>query len=287
MRAHGGLTDIPEAGTSDHICWIYGEDDAAFHRAVRRFLAGGLERGERLVCVGERVIDSLYTDGDGFGDADALIAGGALQTLTLTEAYDTARAMLFDDQRSLYDAATGAAIADGYAGLRVVADVSALAADPGSRATLLEWEHLADDVIARGAGFTAMCAYSGELVDETLADVASVHPLVHAPDRMPPFQVYFEEGHVALIGSVDTFSADRLARVLGSSPVGPHGAVLDLRRVEFLDVAASRAIAGWAQELSARAVRVEIRGASPLLRRMWQLLALDEIAPVAFAAVAA
>jgi len=30
-----------------------------------------------------------------------------------------------------------------------------------------------------------------------------------------------------------------------------------------------------------------VRGAPPLLRRMWQLLALDEIAPVTFAGVAA
>jgi anti-anti-sigma regulatory factor len=287
VRAHGGLSDIPEAGTSDHICWIYGEDDAAFHRAVRRFLAGGLERGERLLCVGERVIDSLSTDADGFGGADALVAGGALQTLTMSEAYDAARGFVPGDQRSFYDAAIGAAIADGYAGLRVVADVSVLAADPGSGAALLEWEHLADDIIASGAGFTAMCAYSGELSQETLADVASVHPLVHTPAGMPPFQVYFEDDHVALAGSVDTFSADRLARVLASSPVDAQDAVLDLRLVDFVDVAASRAIAGWAQDLSARAVRLEVRGASPLLRRMWQVLALDEIAPVAFAGSAA
>ena len=58
MRAHGVLTAIPEAGASDHLCWVY-EDDAAFDHAAREFLAGGLARGERLLCVGERVIDSL------------------------------------------------------------------------------------------------------------------------------------------------------------------------------------------------------------------------------------
>ena len=86
MRANGGPRYIPEAGTSDRICWIHGEDVAAFHRAVRRFLAVGLERGERLLCVGERVIDSLSTDADGFGGADALIAGGALRILMAAEA---------------------------------------------------------------------------------------------------------------------------------------------------------------------------------------------------------
>ena len=40
---------------TDHLCWVY-DDDAAFDAAVRAFLAGGVSRGERLLCVGERVI---------------------------------------------------------------------------------------------------------------------------------------------------------------------------------------------------------------------------------------
>jgi hypothetical protein len=287
VRAHGVLTEIPGAGTSDHICWVYDEDDAAFDRAVRTFLAGGLDRGERLLCVGERVIDSISTDADGLGDAEALIARGALRTLTTAQAYEAASTFVAGEQRAYYDAATREAIADGYTGLRVVAEVNALAADPATRAELVQWEHLADDFIAEGGGFTAMCAYSGELPGEALADVATVHPLVHAPAGIPPFQVFFDDNRVALTGSVDTFSADRLARVLASSPVGAQGAVLDLGRVQFVDVAASRVIARWAQDLNARSLPLEVRGASPLLRRMWQVLALGEIAPVRFVGAAA
>jgi hypothetical protein len=44
-------------------------------------------------------------------------------------------------------------------------------------------------------------------------------------------------------------------------------------------------IARWAQDLNARALPLEVRGASPLLRRMWQVLALGEVAPVRFAEV--
>jgi hypothetical protein len=44
VRAHGVLSDIPEAGTSDHVCWVY-DDDAAFDRAVQEFLAGGWSAG--------------------------------------------------------------------------------------------------------------------------------------------------------------------------------------------------------------------------------------------------
>jgi anti-anti-sigma regulatory factor len=287
VRAHGVLDEIPGAGTSDHICWVYDQDDAAFDRAVRKFLAGGLERGERLLCVGDRVIDSIRTEGDGFLCADTLVASGTLRTLTHAEAYDAAAGFVPGEQRNFYDAATREAIADGYTGLRVVAEVSMLAADPASRTDLVEWEHLADEFIAQGTGFTAMCAYSGALTREALAEVASVHPLVHAPGGVPSFRVFFEDDHVALAGSVDTFSAARLARILASSPVSEQVAVLDLRLVEFVDVAASRVIARWAQLLGARAVPLEVRGASPLVRRMWRLLELGEIAPVTFAGAAA
>ncbi len=276
------MTEIPGAGTSDHICWVFGEDDAGFDRAVRRFLAGGVDRGERLLCVGERVIATTALDADGFADAAALIAGGALRTLTTAQAYGSAGAFVPGAQRAWYEDATREAIADGYTGLRVVADVSPLASDPVNRSLLLEWEQLADGYIAEGGGFTAMCAYSDTLTEDVLTDAASAHPLADA-SVVPPFRVFFDGGHVVLSGSVDTFGADRLARMLASSPVAGPGAVLDLALVDFVDVAASRVIARWAQGLAARAVPVELRGASPLLRRMWQVLDLTRLAPVRFA----
>jgi hypothetical protein len=282
VREHGALTEIPGAGTSDHVCWIYHADDADFDRAVRRFLAGGLERGERLLCVGERVIESIRTDDDGFGGVDELIARGALTALTTADAYDATDGFVPGDQRSFYDDATGAARADGFSGLRVVADVTALAAAPGTRADLLHWEHVADEYIAQRGGFTAMCAYSAGLPGETRADAAAVHPLVHSLGGIPPFQVFFDDDRVVVTGSVDTFGADRLARVLASSPVHGPRAVLDLGSVDFVDVAGARVIGRWARELGARSVALEVRDASPLFRRMWQVLALDRLAAVRF-----
>ena len=55
VRSHGPVDVVPGADSADHLCWVY-EDDADFDAAAREFLAGGLERGERLLCVGERVI---------------------------------------------------------------------------------------------------------------------------------------------------------------------------------------------------------------------------------------
>jgi anti-anti-sigma regulatory factor len=166
----------------------------------------------------------------------------------------------------------------------VVAELSALAGDE-ERAELVRWEHLADRYIVQGPGMTAMCVYSDALPAEALADVASAHPAAHAPGLtpgVPQFHVFFDGDALALAGSVDLADADRLARVLADSPSSPT-MVLDLSRLDFVDVAGCRAIAGWAGELSARNVPVEIRGTSRLFSRIWTLLGLSEVASVPIA----
>jgi anti-anti-sigma regulatory factor len=57
--------------------------------------------------------------------------------------------------------------------------------------------------------------------------------------------------------------------------------VLDLSLTEFVDVAACRVLARWAHDLRARAVQIEVRDASPLVQRMWRILALDALVPLA------
>jgi anti-anti-sigma regulatory factor len=133
---------------------------------------------------------------------------------------------------------------------------------------------------------TALCAYSDSLPAEALADVTAVHPAVHAPPGLAPFHVFFDDDALALAGSVDLADADRLARVLAHSPSGP-AVVLDVSRLTFVDISGSRAIARWAGDLRRRGVPVEIRGSSRLFRRIWRVLALDDVASVTFAGASA
>lgn len=280
MRAHGTVTEPPAALPADHLCWVH-DDDESFGDAVRAFLAGGLVRGERLLCVGDRAIAALDDPSGSLGDVAALMAGGALETMTVLEVYAAAGPLAADPQRAFYDAATRRAIDDGYRGLRVVAEVTELAADPGLIEELVRWEHAADEFIASGSGMSAMCAYRGDLPPATLGAVLAVHPLSHGPDQLSPFRLFFDDDRIVLAGSVDTFSADRLATLLAGTPTG-RSALLDLGGLEFIDVAGCRALAGWVGELRTRGVPLEVRGASPLLQRVWRILGLDDLAPVAF-----
>jgi hypothetical protein len=278
VRAHGRVDRVPDAGPADHVCWVY-DDAHALDAAAGRFLAGGLARGERLLVVGEGMVGTLDRETLPFGGTEALLATGALEILDLTGASDGAEEFTAEQQLAFYDEATRRARADGFTGLRVAAEGTALAADPATRPALVHWEHLADDFVARGSGFTALCAYRGDLCREALHEVASVHPVVHGPDGVPPFHVFRDENRVVLTGSVDTFSAGQLARVLSASPAARAGTVLDLGRLEFVDVAGCRVLAAWAGGLP---FPVRVEGAAGIVRRMWSLLALDRMAPVTF-----
>lgn len=286
VRTHGAIDERPGAGPADHVCWIY-DDDADFDAAVQEFFAGGMARGERVLCVGERVVEGLRTASGGVPDLEGLIAGGAVETLTLAEVHAAAGPFRSEQQPACYDAATRRALDSGYRGLRVIAEISGLATDPARRAELVRWGQIADDYAAQGSGFSAMCAYRADLAPAALADVASVHPLVHAAREPSAFALFAEIDRLVLTGSLDAFSCDRLARLLASAPAAEGDVVLDVSALEFLDVASCRALARWVAGLAERSVAVQVTGASRLLRRMWHVLGLEELAPVTFVEIAA
>ena len=173
--------------------------------------------------------------------------------------------------------------AAGFTGLRVVAELTPLARTLPAREGLVQWEHLADELIASGSGMVALCAYRrGALDARAVADVVAVHPQVHAPLDLPSFRIWFDGPTVVLAGTVDTFSADRLGRVLETCPVGGPVAVLDLTALDVIDVAGCRTLATWARELHDRGIRLVIVGAPRSALRIWRLLGMDGPAPVTF-----
>ncbi|WP_167759230.1 MEDS domain-containing protein [Blastococcus sp. TF02A_35] len=291
MRRHGQVNELPGAAAHDHVCWSY-RDDADLHATGMAFLAGGLARGERLLCVGDRVAEGLRGDPAALGGVAALVSAGTLRVMTLAEAYVAAGGFSVDGQRAFYDAATDQALADGYTGLRVLADVTDLAGDPVHHDELVRWEHAADHYMAGGAGasgmasMSAMCAYRSDLPEPVLADVAAVHPVVHAPADVVPYRLFSDGTRLVLAGEVDALAAQRLTRALGSTPahVGVHA--LDLADLRFADVTASRVLAAWARAVTEDGGQVQLWNAPALLRRTWRLLGLDDWARVSFAATA-
>ena len=284
MRAQGLVREPADTGAADHVCWVY-DDPAGFGGVARAYLAEGLAEGERLLCVGDDVVERLRRDPGGLGSLDDLVERGALGVLPLAAAYGPDGLFLPERQLAFYEAATRQAIDDGYRGLRVVAEVSALAADPVRRPDLVRWEHLADDYIASGSGMKAMCAYRSDLVGiGPVTEVTSVHPLVHGPDGIPGFRLFFDDGVLALAGAVEFFSAEQLRGILAASHVRGPVVVLDLTALEFIGVAGYRALAEWGAQLNRRSAHLQLRGTTSLFRRTWQLLGFPDVADVSFEA---
>jgi anti-anti-sigma factor len=222
-------------------------------------------------------LDALRETDPALPALDDLVTRGALDMVSAADAYRTGR---FDVERQLafYEAATRRAMDEGYTGLRVVADVTPLAAGARGQAELVRWEHRADDFFASGPGMSAMCAYRRGRVDPAvLAGAVAVHPQVHAPDDVPPFRLWFDDGGLALAGVLDAFSADHALEVLLGSHVAGPVVRLDLSRVEFVDAAGCRALARWSLALSQRSARLRLVGTTRLFRRTWQVLGLAEL----------
>jgi ABC-type transporter Mla MlaB component len=282
VRASGVLDRPAGVERGDHVCWAY-DDDRAFEDAAVRFLADGLARGDRLLWVGDGAEDRLRRSSGPLADVDGLAARGALSVLSVAEGYAAAGPLTPDRQLAFYDAATRRAIGDGYRGLRVVAEITPLAADEAQRAQLLSWEHLADDFVAQGPGFSALCAYRRDLLpDDAVADVVALHPLAHADGASTAFRVWFDEGALRLAGDVDASGAGRLSRLLSTTHLDVRVVTLDLAGIAFIDLAGVRAISSWAGELTGDGRRLVLRGASRLFGRMWDLLSPGAGAAVSF-----
>jgi anti-anti-sigma factor len=281
VRAEGLVTDLEGAARADHVCWVYGDaDDLA--AVARRYLEEGLALGDRLLWIGDPAhARSIRAESGPLADVDGLIDRGGLTVLDVRAGYSGSGAFAPEEQLGFYDTATRQALADGFHGLRVVADVSHLAGD-ATRPDLMRWEHLADEFMASGSGMVALCAYRRDLGPEALADVASVHPVVRHRDGGPEFRVWFDGGTLAIGGSVDAFGAERLDRVLAATHVDRPVVVLDLSRLEFVDVGGCRTLARWARRLEERSARLEVTGASRVVRRMWAVLGFDEVVAVTF-----
>jgi hypothetical protein len=215
MRDHGLVESAASFGLHGHACWIY-EDDDELIRGASEFLIAGERLGQRLIYAGTSLPEPLH--------------GHAVDLLGLDELYGRA-----DPEAVLarYSAATDAALADGYTGLRVVGEVSPLVCDPRDWERILAWEALADRYMAERP-MAGLCCYDRRLVaEDVIDDLCAVHPAVRSCGQIVPFRLYRDGDALMLAGELDFFSADRLRRTLAAAAA--DGDVLDLRALRFTD----------------------------------------------------
>ena len=269
MRSQG-LTDSPRGiGPDGHACWGYHELAGDFRDAAVVFLTEGIELGQALMFVGGPDAEELVRSTEPMG---SMVADGSLQVAPFESVYPGGRRMPDQDQWAAYAAATEQARAAGFTGLRVLAEVTSLATPDGAWPEHARWESYADRRMA-DFSLSALCCFDrGALPAEALSAIASAHPVV---DRrlgdLAPFRLFGSPDALALAGEVDAFSSESLRRLLDAdNPEADQ--VLDVGDLRFIEHTGLLALHEYAESVRGRGHSLTVRGASPALHRLADLM---------------
>jgi hypothetical protein len=262
----------------DHVCWAYDSSDAFLHAGVA-WVQHGLETNRRIVYVADRSEDQLASDLAPLGARfEKAVADGALRLQPLRNVYPNGGPVNSFEQLEIYDGGVREALADGFTGLRVLAEVSALVSDRAWRTAHLTWEQLADDYMTTNA-LSAFCAYDRRVVgDDTAAALSAVHPARNRAPTSAPFAIYASVDGIRLEGDVDTFAKWALDEALATRP-SKDRLVIEIDRDAFLDAGATSVLAKHARDVVDVGGHVEIH-AHGAFQRVWEILEFDRFAPI-------
>ncbi|MET1073690.1 MAG: MEDS domain-containing protein [Umezawaea sp.] len=234
MRMAGVVDSARGLGPHDHVCWSY-DDPAEFVAHSVEFLAEGLELGQRVCYVGAGTVEALIADLSGLPGAERALRDGSLQVMSLDERYRTDDVVVPEQQVRAYAEATEAALADGFGGLRIAADVTALVGTAAQLDAFCAYEPLVNRY-AVTRPYSAMCGYDRrELGADVVAQIACLHPVASA--GASPFWLYAEsDDSMVLGGELDFRGRDLLPTALGRTrPRSGGDLVVDVADLTFTD----------------------------------------------------
>ena len=254
----------------DHVCWTF-TDTADFSSAVLPFLDEGRRRGERLLLAGESQA-ALSAVMSALPERAAMLASGQLQIRTTAEIYGSGRELDPVARVQNFRSEVDIALDRGHTGLRVAADVSALArGGPEERRQLHIYERLADALIG-SVPATGMCLYDASLGDDVLGPLAVLHPVQHRGLQEPLGHLSGRGPRLALHGELDHSLVDDVFPALVDLACGAPGeVVLDLSDLDFLDVAGARMLARAVRLLAEVGVELRLAGARRPVDRCLEL----------------
>jgi anti-anti-sigma regulatory factor len=247
-----------------------------FAERAGEFLAEGLAAGERVLYVASGDPGALAAH-LGTRSFDEHVRRGAVQLLPVDSAYPAGTVVDPAAQVGLYATATEAALAAGYTGLRVAAEVTSLARTPAQLDAFARYEHLADRYMAAHP-MTAMCGYDvGELGEQAVTELACLHS--RASEGVTSFHLH---GHArggcaaALDGELDMRVRQVFPRALERADLQPAGGtiVLDAGGLTFIDHRSLLDLADYAER---RAATVVLRTRLSTAARLVELLDLARV----------
>jgi DcmR-like sensory protein/STAS domain-containing protein len=270
VRRAGVLDPAGRFGLNDHACWGY-ESQRERADLAAAWVAGGLALGQRALYVADAPVPELIADLAQVPERDAAIEGRALLVIESSRVYDLSAPIEAAHQLAGYADLVEEAIRDGYAGLRVAADITALVADPARRAAHVHWEQYADRYMVEQP-LAPLCLFDRRRIGDEFAENEHVHPL--AGPRKRPFALYASGPRESTFeGEVDSLTAEPLAAALAALPDGDDTIVLSAMR--FADSHGASVLHHAVQRRRTDGHPVVLRDAPPLLVRLWSVLGYD------------
>ena len=253
------------------------DDPAEFRVRSGRFLAAGLAAGQRVMYIGAGGPAGLAADMAGVAGFTAALGSGQASVAAVDAMYELGPVFDPQEQVDLFAVAARTALADGHTGLRVAADVSALAGNPRHGDAYLRYEHLVDRFMS-GNPVHGMCGVRRDAAGPgALAAVACLHPRIESV--AVPFQLYCTgqpPSGVVLAGEVDLAAQPLFASALGVVDLPGGGElVIDARRLSFIDHQRLLQLAAWLRDAGTTGVLHTTRGS--VLHTMVELLELREL----------
>jgi hypothetical protein len=232
---------------SSHFCWSY-DDVQPFDEYAREFLLAGLAKGERVWFVaGPRA----GTTADWLRDVAATSSlPGAVRVTSAEAAYVGGDAVDPAGQVALYAAATEDALAGGFTGLRVVADVTSMIRTDLQREAFARYEYVIGRYM-RTAPMRAVCAYDRlELGDRAVAELACLHEGSQAPGVTFQLHPGATTASTVLDGELDMSVEELFTGALRHTDLEPaDGEVtVDAGGLRFIDHRSLLALQRYAEE---------------------------------------
>lgn len=274
VQLSGVIDTVRGFSVHDHLCWAY-HDRGEFRSRAVEFLADGLARGQRLSYIASGDEAALWNDLVDLNGLDQARQAGAIQVQPLELTYRSGAVIDPDDQLRACTAATEAALAAGFTGLRVASDVTPLVGTPEQLDAVARYEHLVDRYMTSGP-LSALCAYNrAELDWETIEQVACLHPRVN--ETATPFRLHAStRAAAALSGDLDLASRCLFPLTLRRTDLRPTAGelVIDATELTFIDHRGLLALAEYARSRDATVV---LRASLTTAARIIEVLDLKDV----------
>ncbi|WP_430785205.1 MEDS domain-containing protein [Actinoplanes sp. G11-F43] len=257
-----------------HACWSY-DDHGALDEYAREFLLAGHAAGERLWYVpGSRPGSTIAEWLGGLGRESA--RPHPVRILPWQGAYAAGQVIDPAEQIARYTAVTEAALADGFSGFRVVADVTALVGTPEQRDAFARYEYAIGRYM-RIAPMRALCTYDRrELGDRVVDELACLHRT--SPASAVTFHLHAgpTSDATTLDGELDMAGEDLLSDALRRTDLEPVGGevTVDARGLRFIDHRSLIVLQRYAQ---ARRMTAVVRTGLGSAARQAELLELPNV----------